>query len=109
MSGEAYSEPMPAYPAIKLDWNGTPAPGNPRLTSWRGWGRDWRGRRFPYKFLFPIQAPILNRLADVGRRELGRPCQIRNCARDLEDPMICARGETQASNRLFEHGFDGPG
>jgi transcriptional regulator with XRE-family HTH domain len=30
-------------------------------------------RHFSCKFRFPIQAPILYRLADVGRRELDRP------------------------------------
>ena len=33
--------------------------------------QDWRLAAFSCKFPLPIQASILNRLADVGRRELG--------------------------------------
>ena len=54
------------------------------------------------------QAPILNRLADVGRGQLRRPSQVRDCARDLEHAVIRAGRETLAANsptRAVRYGF----
>ena len=58
------------------------------------------------KFLFPIQASILNRLADVGRRDLGCPGQVGYGPRDLEHPVIRPRRQAEPRHRLTEHRFD---
>lgn len=44
------------------------------------------------KFLFPIQAPILNGLTDMGGGELPRPSEVGYGSRDLQHAVIGARG-----------------
>jgi hypothetical protein len=46
---------------------------------------------FSCKFRFPIQAPILNCLADVGRAELRRPSEVRDGPGNLEHPVVRPR------------------
>src|SRR3954451_8527378 len=68
----------------------------------------WRCR-FSCKFPLPIQAPILNRFADVGRAELSCPGEIGYGPGDLEDPVVGPGRETETGNRLPHDRFDRSG
>src|SRR5438034_5487710 len=50
----------------------------------------------------PVQTPVLNRLAHVLRLELGRADQVRDRARDLENPVIRPRREREPGDRGAE-------
>src|SRR5437667_277751 len=50
----------------------------------------------------PVQTPVLNRLPHVLRRELGRAAQVRDRARDLENPVIRPRREREPGDRGTE-------
>jgi len=61
---------------------------------------------FLCKFLFPIQASILNRFADMARGQLRHAGKVGDGSRDLQYAMVGPRRESETRHRLTKYRLD---